>query len=82
MLLLFAGAITVLGLSDTLFELFVKVFPDSGDLLWRFGVNIEKYSLIAASIALGFFAWSLYRKNPQIQFIIEIILCLTIFFIV
>ena len=82
MLLFFTAVITALGLSDRLFGLFVKVFPDSGDLLWRFGVNVEKYSAIAAFIALVFFAHSLYRKNPQGQFVVEIILCLIIYLIV
>ena len=82
MLLIFTGVIAALGLSDYLFELFIKLAPDSGTLLWRFGVNVEKYALIAALIAFGFLGYSLYRKNPQLQFIMEMILCLVIFLIV
>ena len=81
MLLLFICLIISLALSDHLFDLIQAVYPASGKLLWRFGVNIERYSVLAGLAALGFFIYSIYRKNPQIQFVLEIIICCAVILI-
>ena len=82
MLLFFSGSLTILGLSDRLFDLFLAFFPGSSEWLWRFGVNIENYSALASLAAFGFFVHSLYRKNPQAQFVLEMFLAIFIIKIV
>ena len=79
MLLLFSILLVTLALSDFLYLGLTKVFPGADEIMWRFRVNLDKYLLIAAFISFGFFLFTLYKKRPQGQFILEIIMCLTIY---
>jgi hypothetical protein len=79
MLLFFVLLVLACGSSDFLFQGLVHLWPGMADIFWRFGVNLDRYALIAGLLALGYFGHSLYRKNPQFQFGLEMLLCLTIY---
>lgn len=81
MLLLFVLLVIGCGTFDPLFQGLVRLWPWSAELFWRFGVNLDRYALIAGLLALGFFAYSLYRKNPQLQFVLEMLLSLLLYLI-
>ena len=81
MLLAFSVILIVLAVSDFLYLGLIKVYPGADEIMWRFGVSLGKYLLIGAVISLGFFLFTMYKNNPQVQFVVEIILCLIFFFL-
>ena len=75
MLLFFSLLLVLLALSDSLYNLLLLLAPGLDDHMWRFGVNLDRYLAIAALLAAGFFCYSLYKKTPQLQFLLEILTC-------
>lgn len=80
LLLAFVLLVLAFGVSDSLFMVLVRLWPGAAEQMWRFGVNISRYALISSLMALGFLGYSLYRKNPQMQFVLEMLLGLLIYF--
>ncbi|MEN8134571.1 MAG: hypothetical protein ABFS18_03410 [Thermodesulfobacteriota bacterium] len=74
MLLAFCGGLAGLAFAEPLYQVIVRALPAADNILWRFGVNFERYLLSAAAFSLFFLVRSIFRKEPQAQFVIEIIL--------
>jgi hypothetical protein len=74
MLLVFSFGLVGLAFSETLFDTFVRYIPFADEIFWRLGVNIERYLLISAIFSVFFLVRSIFKREPQVQFIIEIIL--------
>jgi len=79
MLLVFSILLVLLAVSDFIYLGLTKIYSGADEIMWRFGASLGKYLLIGAVISLGFFLFTIYRKNPQFQFLVEIILFLAIY---
>lgn len=79
MLLIFSGALVLLLRSTFLYDVFFSLVPRADDFMWRFGVNLKRYLAIGALFALVFLGRSLCRKNPQIQFVGEVVFALLLY---
>ena len=79
MLLFFSILLVILAVSDFLYLGLTRVYPGADEIMWRFGVSLDKYLMIGAVISLVFLLFTFYRKNPQAQFLMEIILYLAIY---
>ncbi|MBU0674761.1 MAG: hypothetical protein KJ950_08985 [Proteobacteria bacterium] len=74
MLLAFCCCLVGLAIADPLYDTLVNVFPPTADLFWRLGSNFERYLMISGGLSLFFLGRSLLNKEPQVQFVIELIL--------
>ena len=74
MLLAFCGGLAGLAFADPLYKVIVRALPAADNILWRFATNFERYLLIAGAFSLFFLGRSIFRKEPQVQFVLEIIL--------
>ncbi len=74
MLLVFCVGLAGLAFADPLYTVIVRVFTAADNILWRFASNFERYLLIAGAFSLFFLGRSIFRKEPQVQFVLEIIM--------
>ena len=74
MLLSFCCLLVVLAYVEPLYNAIGGGSPWLDEILWRFGVNFERYLLISAGFSLLFLGRSVTMKEPQAQFLLELIL--------
>ena len=79
MLLGFSLCLVGLAFFEKLSDIIVKFIPLAEEVLWRLGVNIERYLVISMIFSMFFLVRSIIRREPQVQFIIEILLAGLVF---
>ena len=76
MMLAFIFIMIIVYYSDLLYNFLSSFLP-----LWRIYSNLTNFALAAVLFALIFLAHSIVRKNPQIQFVVELVTGLLFFFL-
>lgn len=71
MLLIFVALLALIGHTDFLYDL-VQTVAGGNDLFWRLGMNAANYVRFAAFFSLLFLGHSIIKKNPQVQFALEL----------
>lgn len=79
MLLLFIGLLVLVSLSEPLFAVFSRMVPGWKELFHRFTASAGRYAAIAGGFAAFFLGRSIVGKQPQFQFIIELVLAVIVY---
>jgi hypothetical protein len=74
MLLCFVVLLIIISNSFLLVDLFSTYLP-----MWRFYQSVSSYVLISGIIAFVYLVASIWNKRPQVQYLVEILVCLIIF---